>query len=127
MFYIHKEFTIDSAHYLEGHNGKCKTMHGHTYRIEVVVRSKILDEMGMVVDFGVIKSLLNDQYDHRCLNDFSHFNVDEGGVRPTAENMAKRFWEEIQEYCSSLPHLPRCVSVKIWETPTSWAIYQPQG
>jgi len=117
MWYISKEIQLDSAHKLEGHP-KCGNIHGHTYMVEIDIKGDKLNAEGMLVDFGVIKEKLS-KYDHCLLNDRIK--------KPTAERLALVFWEEIQEYCSSLTHLPFCCRVRVWETPTSYAEYLPEG
>ena len=120
MFTICKEIQIDCAHYIPDHK-KCGDIHGHTYTISIVIKGETLSPEGMLVDFGVLETIIK-EYDHRLLNECGWLD----GVIPTAENIAKVFWEEIQEYCSSLPHLPQCSSVTVWETPTSFAVYTPE-
>ncbi len=65
---------IDSAHYLPGH-GKCGRVHGHTYKIEVVVEGEVR-ENGMVIDFYDLKKGIKEtlqEYDHTLLNDILDF------------------------------------------------------
>ena len=80
---------IDSSHYLRNYDGKCADLHGHRWVVEVTVESVTddaidsLDNTGMLLDFGVIKSLIN-EYDHKNLNDMPEFE----DINPTAENLA---------------------------------------
>ncbi|HUM43733.1 MAG TPA: 6-carboxytetrahydropterin synthase QueD [Fervidobacterium sp.] len=121
MFTISKEFSLECAHSIEGHPGECKRLHGHTYRIRLTFQGEMLDPLGMLVDFGVIKRLITEKYDHKDLNIYLE------NVNPTAENFAKVIWEEITAYCCTLPNKPRCIAVEVWETPTSKVIYTPEG
>jgi 6-pyruvoyltetrahydropterin/6-carboxytetrahydropterin synthase len=126
MYTISKEFTIDAAHRLVNYIGKCGNVHGHTYRILVTIQGETLDALGMLVDFGSIKAMISTPYDHKFLNDLPEFSLsNDGGVNPTAENMARVLWDIVSAYCSKQPHRPRCTSVTVWETPTSWAEYKP--
>lgn len=90
-----KGFHFDAAHCLPGHSGKCASMHGHTYRLEVVVARKdggLISEgssEGMIIDFGdlnrIVKEEILDKVDHKCLNDLFNF-------RTTSENLAAWFF-----------------------------------
>ncbi len=75
MVTITRLFPFEAAHRLLNHKGKCKYLHGHGYRAEVTIQSeKGLNELGMVVDFSVIKEIIggwiDDNWDHNIiLND----------------------------------------------------------
>jgi 6-pyruvoyltetrahydropterin/6-carboxytetrahydropterin synthase len=107
---VTKIFTFDAAHYLPGYNGKCRNLHGHTYRLEVTCQRSYLVN-GMAVDFSVLKDTVDEliisKLDHSFLNDVLLFD-------PTAENMANWILNELR------PYLP-VYSVKLYETPTSYA------
>ena len=65
---------FSSAHVLHGHEGPCKRMHGHNWKVEVEVSGDKLDNVGMVIDFKEIRNMTNevvDKLDHRFLNDLS--------------------------------------------------------
>lgn len=87
---IYKSFTFEAAHFLpnvpDGH--KCKNLHGHSYKLTVYVSGEVSQDMGWVMDFAdissVVKPLLK-QLDHSCLNDI------EGLDNPTSENLALWF------------------------------------
>jgi 6-pyruvoyl tetrahydropterin synthase/QueD family protein len=55
MYRIHKSIDVDFAHHVRGHLGPCINLHGHTWKLEVVVSAQELDAQGFVVDFGVLK------------------------------------------------------------------------
>ena len=57
---ITKQFNFETGHALYGYDGKCKNVHGHSYNIEITVGSNVLDDLGMVVDFGVLKKICED-------------------------------------------------------------------
>ena len=111
---------IDSSHYLRNYDGKCADLHGHRWVVEVTVESVTedavdsLDNTGMLLDFGVIKSLIN-EYDHKNLNDMPEFE----DINPTAENLAI-VWADALTHEILLRGIPaKVVSVKVWETPTN--------
>lgn len=70
IYTVRKEFTFDACHRLLYHSGKCKYLHGHTYRVVVELQSQLLAS-GMVVDFGIIKDrigmYLNTTFDHNTI------------------------------------------------------------
>lgn len=106
---IGRMYRFESAHRLphlpEGH--KCRNLHGHNYRMEVVVRGK-LDSRGFVKDFAEIDAELAPflkLVDHRLLNDVP------GLENPTAEIIASWFFERISD----------CESVRVYENDDCWA------
>ncbi|MGZ4134006.1 MAG: 6-carboxytetrahydropterin synthase QueD [Tumebacillaceae bacterium] len=116
---VTKIFTFDSAHRLDDYVGKCANLHGHTYKLEVSIKGRT-DHRGIVVDFGDIKNIVNEQiiakYDHRFLNDLMEFNT-------TAENMVVHFFEIIDTYLKELPNETpvRLARTRLWETPSCFA------
>jgi 6-pyruvoyltetrahydropterin/6-carboxytetrahydropterin synthase len=119
-YIISKEFTVDSCHYLRNYKGKCANLHGHTYKIVVEIEGDTLDELGMLYDFGNIKSLISNIFDHQCINDIKPFDA---AINPTAENMTKFIFDLVDSVLEQTSNKPRCRSVIVWETPTSWAKY----
>lgn len=105
-----KEFTFDSAHRLPDYNGPCAQLHGHTYRLQVVVEGQI-DKNGMVIDFADLKQLVQKTVliplDHHYLNDLLK--------QPTAENIAEWIWQQLQGKLNLF-------EIRLWETPTSFVI-----
>jgi 6-pyruvoyl-tetrahydropterin synthase len=55
MFRVRKSIDIDFAHHVRGHLGPCINLHGHTWKFEVEVEARELDEQGFVIDFGALK------------------------------------------------------------------------
>ncbi|MCA9402628.1 MAG: 6-carboxytetrahydropterin synthase QueD [Candidatus Omnitrophica bacterium] len=107
-----------SAHFLRGYPGKCKDMHGHTWKVEVFLAANELNELGMVEDFAILKRKFKDylaELDHKCLNDLAYFQA----VNPTAENIAKYIYEGFAPLVAPLA-LKR---VQIWESDMASAIY----
>lgn len=62
---------ISCGHRVVGHEGKCRFLHGHNYRVHFTCAADNLDDVGRIIDFGVIKSTLcmwlEDEWDHRFL------------------------------------------------------------
>ena len=118
MYTVIKRLEISAAHKLAlSYTSKCTNLHGHNWIITVYCRSEELNQEGMVTDFSLVKNIVQDQLDHKVLNDVLPFN-------PTAENIAcwicsqvpNCFKVEVQasEVCrekDSTPGLPLCLSV----------------
>lgn len=119
---VSKEFTFDAAHHLFNYEGKCKSLHGHTYRLQIAV-SGFLDDRGMAIDFGDLKTIykehLEPRLDHRYLNETLPY------MNTTAENMVYWIYQEVAL------HLPKerglqVESVRLYETPTSYAEFRKE-
>lgn len=119
---LNTEFKFDSAHFIEGYNGKCGRMHGHTYRVRVTARSyklnpsKYLASPDMVCDFHELKWAGKDVekggFDHAVLNDILQ-------VATSAERIAEYIHEETRKRIPAGIDL----TVTVWETPDSWVEY----
>ena len=123
MFTVFKDFTFSAAHQIRGHQGGCERMHGHNYRVRVVVQSERLDELGMVIDFADLKTIMGEilgPFDHRVINDLPPFDV----RNTTAELLAEYVHDEV---AACLPDGRSVRRVEVWETETSCAIYEPHG
>lgn len=124
MFEIAVEHTFAAGHALRHYRGKCENVHGHNYRIEVVVRGEKLDSIGMLIDFVFLKRLLRDTcepMDHVFLNDQAPFDT----LNPTAENMAIHIAEKMQAGLAANPNPVKVAEVKVWETDIQSATYRP--
>jgi 6-pyruvoyltetrahydropterin/6-carboxytetrahydropterin synthase len=102
-----------SAHTLRGYPGACARMHGHNWKVEVEMEANRLDELGMGVDFKVIKQATQEitgRLDHQYLNDLKPFDR----LNPTAENIAAHLYQALSEQLNR-PHL-KVSAVTLWET-----------
>jgi 6-pyruvoyltetrahydropterin/6-carboxytetrahydropterin synthase len=121
MFEVCVEDTFAAGHALRGYKGKCENVHGHNYRVQVQVEGPELNAIGLLADFGDVKKLLREviaRLDHQFINDLEPFTV----VNPSAENMAKYFYDEIR---AGLDQRVKLAQVKVWETDTACATYFP--
>ncbi|MHC4416255.1 MAG: 6-carboxytetrahydropterin synthase QueD [Planctomycetota bacterium] len=112
-----KSFGFEAAHWLptfpEGH--KCRRMHGHSFRAEVVIEGEVPPDQGYLVDYGEIEAVVDPclrQLDHRCLNDV------EGLENPTSEVLAAWLWDRLK------PLAPMLAAVVIHETCTARCEYR---
>jgi len=120
------------GHRLMNYDGKCRFLHGHNGRIEVDLESKELDQLGMVLDFGIVRDVVrkwvDDHLDHRMLlcqadpivpilqaQGEPLFLMEEN---PTAENIAKVIFRHGNS--AGLP----ITEIRLWETPSSYAAYR---
>jgi 6-pyruvoyltetrahydropterin/6-carboxytetrahydropterin synthase len=124
MFEVSVEETFAAGHALRGYQGKCENVHGHNYRVRVTLEGESLDRAGLLYDFvnlkhviqGLIRSL-----DHKFLNEQPPFDR----INPSAENIAKYFYERAAEQLGQAANGARLASVTVWESDTTAATYRP--
>lgn len=124
MFEVRVEERFSSGHALRGYQGKCENVHGHNYRVRLTLAGPKLNEIGLLVDFTELKRVLRGiiaGIDHQFLNDLDAFKV----VNPSAENLAKYFYDQTRRGLNDLPEGARITEVIVWETDTSSAIFRP--
>jgi 6-pyruvoyltetrahydropterin/6-carboxytetrahydropterin synthase len=98
---------IDCAHFLPGHP-KCGVLHGHTYKVELVIEGEV--QGGMIMDFADVKDSLREvllQYDHKSWNDALDY--------PSVENICHLIHRRLRERLT-LPY-----TVRVWEGEGKWA------
>lgn len=138
MYTLKTEASFDAAHFLADYSGKCKNIHGHRWRVCIEVEGETLcrdrQSCGMLIDFGSLKKdvkALADSFDHAfiiekdtlkqktldALHD-ENFHIIEISFRPTAENFAKYFFDEIKKLGYQV------ANATIYETPTNCASYK---
>ncbi len=138
MYTIETQTSFDSAHFLAGYQGKCGNIHGHRWTVKVIAKGEALEEnraqtRGMLMDFSQLKAALQEMgnaMDHvlilergtmaddtlGCLKR-DGFRMVEVDFRPTAENLARWFYDRLMEQGFSLQ------SVVVYETPNNCAAY----
>lgn len=137
---ITKQFTFETGHALYGYDGKCKNVHGHSYKLSVtVIGTPITDagnvKFGMVIDFGDLKKIVKEQivdvFDHATVFnkntphvELAHELKERGhdvilvDYQPTSENMVIDFAQKLR---AKLPSSISLFSLKLQETETSFA------
>ena len=109
MYYVKKTLEISACHQLKlSYKSKCENLHGHNWIIEIYMKSKELDENGMVMDFTHIKEKIKNKLDHQNLNEVLNFNT-------TAENIAKWIVDQLGS---------KCYKVSVQESQDNIAIYE---
>lgn len=120
---VSKEFTFDAAHHLHAYEGKCKNLHGHTYKVVFGI-SGFTDDIGITVDFGILKQIWREKIepylDHRYLNETLP------AMNTTAENIVVWLYEQTQATLQAGHYCPkeleaRVEFIRLYETPTSYA------
>lgn len=116
MYRIAKEFAFSASHIIDGlpEGHKCGRLHGHNYRVVLYLTAVELDDVGFVIDFGDLKpfkQLINDELDHRHLNDVL--------LGPTtAEAIAFWLYREAVGLFGDY-----VFGVRVWETAKAWGEY----
>ena len=107
-----------SAHFLRGYEGKCKNLHGHTWKVEVYIQNDKLDKIGMVADFAVLKKELREflmTMDHICFNDLEYFKKH----NPTTEHIAQYIYVHFGKIVAPL----KLSKVTVWESEVCGVTY----
>lgn len=134
-----KIFSFETGHALYGYDGKCKNLHGHSYKLHVTIIGKPIEDQtnpkyGMVYDFGDLKNIVNqeiiDQFDHAIVLNQNTPHLDLGkhlkkeghqivftDYQPTCENMLIDFASKIQK---KLPSKIKLHSLRLYETESSY-------
>jgi len=124
MFEVAVEQSFASAHALRNYKGRCENVHGHNWKVRVVIEGEKLDPTGMLVDFLDVKSFMGeilDRIDHQFLNEIPPFDT----INPSAENIAEYFYQQLTGKFAETPVPVRVREVKIWETEIQSATYRP--
>ena len=123
MFEVTVEAGFSSGHYLRDYHGKCENPHGHNYRVLVTLAGRDLEPNGLLLDFKILKDILRPvvtYLDHQMINELKPFDT----LNPSAENLAKYFYDETNRQLTSLTEGRVWVQRStIFETDTSQATY----
>jgi 6-pyruvoyltetrahydropterin/6-carboxytetrahydropterin synthase len=111
---VRRHFDFEAAHRLPNHPGKCRELHGHSYRLVVTVDRPVDPESGMAIDFSdlkrVVREAVVDRLDHKYVNDLIE--------NPTAEVMSVWIWNRLRD------PLPGLVEIELWETRNCSVVYR---
>lgn len=115
---IKREFA--SAHNLRNYKGSCETLHGHNWKVDITVETERLDEIGLALDFNLLKEKTDDiidGLDHIYLNDHEAFKE----KNPSSENIARYIFDGLK---AALDGGVKVAKVTIWETDDAAASYR---
>ena len=111
---------FSAAHNLRNFRGKCEALHGHNWKVEVVVSGEELDGSGVVLDFAEVKAATSEvmsEIDHRYLNELPFFIEH----NPSSENIARYIFQRLQEKITD--ERVRVQRVTAWESQDACATY----
>ena len=121
MWKLEKDFRFEAAHVLPHHDGKCKRLHGHSFKGKVICESNKIDsdgpKAGMVIDYGDIDTALSPLIEEKL----DHYNLNEttGLESPTTEELSRYIYNYLK------PKLPLLVAIELEETCTARCTYRP--
>ncbi len=123
MYELAVKSEFEAAHVIKNYPGKCARLHGHNWIVEAVAQGTELNELGILIDFKILKSELNkilEEFDHQYLNELKMFTK----KNPTAENLAKEIFDKlsVSEIFSGTTKLK---AVRVYESPKSCVTYYP--
>jgi 6-pyruvoyltetrahydropterin/6-carboxytetrahydropterin synthase len=124
MYEVSVDETFAAAHNLRDYKGKCEDLHGHNYKVRLVIAGEKLDHAGLLCDFVDLKSALRTvirSLDHKYLNELSPFDK----LNPSAENIARYICEETAKQLGPSTNGAAISGVTVWETDASAATYRP--
>ena len=120
MYRLMVESGFAAAHQLKEYEGKCEGLHGHNWRVQVMVRTDRLNAIGLGIDFKELKEILNgilSRLDHTFLNEKEPFQT----RNPSSENLASYIFEEFLKELND--KTVKLDWVRIWESATAFAQY----
>ena len=107
-------FDFEAAHRLPHHPGKCRDLHGHSYRLVVTVDRPVAVDSGIAIDFSDLKKVVR----HEVVDRLDHTYVNDRIDNPTAEVMVVWIWNALRD------PLPGLVEIELWETRNCAVVYR---
>jgi len=120
MYEIRIKDSFSGAHRLRNYHGKCEALHGHNWKVEVLVGADSLDEGGMVLDFKILKESTHkilEILDHSYLNELPDFLE----INPSSENISRYVFDRLKPVIEG--HGVVLKRVTVWESETTCASY----
>jgi len=117
------ESKFAAAHQLRGYEGKCESLHGHNWRVQIMVKTGALNSIGIGIDFKILKNILKEiteKFDHTFLNNTDPFF----DKNPSSENLACHIFSEFSERLRETDVVMEWV--RVWESDTAYAQYSPE-
>ena len=142
MYRVTKSFEFEAAHLLPKHDGNCKSLHGHSYKLDVTIGGNQLNPNNMVLDFSILKEIVGaiiNRYDHAAIlgrskieellksvlvnNNMKILNIEHGS---TVEILCMNFFNEIKMALKETDINFEFLGVKLWETSSCCAEYSAE-
>ena len=120
MYEISIEEEFSGAHRLRNYKGKCENLHGHNWKVQVVISGEKLDKDGLLMDFHFLKKKLRqvlENLDHTYLNNVSFFKKE----NPTSENISYYIYKKLKILLKNSP--VKVEKVSVWENNRQSAAY----
>jgi 6-pyruvoyltetrahydropterin/6-carboxytetrahydropterin synthase len=120
MYELMVETQFAAAHQLRGYMGKCEKLHGHNWRVQLVINSDKVNEIGLAIDFHELKKMTNEfvsALDHSVLNEIFPFTE----INPSSENIARWLYDSMSKKFGN--STIQVSSVTVWESETASATY----
>jgi len=124
MYEVSVDESFAAAHNLRNYKGKCEDLHGHNYKVRVVLAGKELDATGLLYDFVHLKQVIRgviSSLDHKYLNELPPFDR----LNPSAENIARHIYDETSKQLRKEPNGAAVASITVWESDITAATYRP--
>ncbi|NPA40120.1 MAG: 6-carboxytetrahydropterin synthase QueD [Thermodesulfobacteria bacterium] len=121
MYKLVVKSQFSAAHFLRDYEGSCEKLHGHNWKVELTVKGKKLNSIGLLLDFKVLKKILSEvlkELDHRLINDHPEFLE----KNPSSEHLAEFIFNKVKERLKEFENVEVC-QVAVYETENSCAIY----
>ena len=120
MFTLYVRDSFAAAHRLEDYHGKCEELHGHNFKVEVLVQGDAVGEGGMLLDFAILKGRLKevlDELDHKYINEIPFFKE----RASSSEYLALYIYDRLKVLLGSEAVILR--EVRVWESENAYAAY----
>ncbi|BAU22781.1 6-pyruvoyl tetrahydrobiopterin synthase [Caldimicrobium thiodismutans] len=121
MYRLKVQDHFSSAHYLRNYQGACENLHGHNWKVELVVEGEKLNEIDILLDFKDIKKILKEvlsELDHRLINELPYFQE----KNPSSENIARYIFDRVKDKLKVFEGV-RVKEVTVFETEKASATY----
>lgn len=121
MFKLKVYDYFSSAHYLKNYEGPCEHIHGHNWKVELVVEGSQLNNLDILIDFKILKKLLKEvllELDHKLLNELPYFQT----FNPSSERLAEYIFKKMREKLSPFSNV-KIKEVTVYETEKAGATY----
>ncbi|PMP66151.1 MAG: 6-carboxytetrahydropterin synthase QueD [Thermodesulfobacterium geofontis] len=121
MFKLKVQDFFSSAHYLKDYHGPCENLHGHNWKVELVVEGSELNSTDILIDFSILKKILKEtlaELDHKLLNEIPYFK----NTNPSSERLAEYIFKKVKEKLSAYTNV-KVKEVTVFETEKASATY----